>query len=455
MKNYRYGAYPRDQRTALLAIFLGVAAVTVILTQRETAKLSDTYIAAAGNLRQKALAREATNFQPAPQSFTFDPNTVSQAELILLGLSQKQAASWLKFRGSRTDAFRQPADIGKLFVLSDDDKARLIPLAVIVQQEIARARSQVQREEQWQSFRFDPNVIQVEALQALGLSPKQAIAFVNYRSKVNYGQAFRKAEDIRRLRTLSDRQKDHLVALAEIPPVLPAPPTPTQRFRFDPNTISPDSLALLGFPAWQTKSFAKYRGSRTNTFRRATDLRRILALDSVLVEAVIPLVDIKPAPAAATPQTKDTTAAPATYAYKAKPLPPAPASFDVNASGPTAWQRLPGIGEYRAGQILKFRLQLGGFYALEQIANTPGLPDSTYQRILPYLSVGPIFRQIAINYASFTELKAHPYINRNLANVIVKNREKFGPFKGPEDLNRIRLITDENRPTLLPYFSFE
>jgi len=52
-------------------------------------------------------------------------------------------------------------------------------------------------------------------------------------------------------------------------------------------------------------------------------------------------------------------------------------------------------------------------------------------------------------------LKRHPYINRNLANSIVKNREKFGRFNGPEDLRRLRLITDKNLPTLLPYFSFE
>jgi len=52
-------------------------------------------------------------------------------------------------------------------------------------------------------------------------------------------------------------------------------------------------------------------------------------------------------------------------------------------------------------------------------------------------------------------LNRHPYINRNLANVIVKNREKGGPFRGPEDLRRIRLVTDEVYAKVIPYLSFE
>ena len=180
--------------------------------------------------------------------------------------------------------------------------------------------------------------------------------------------------------------------------------------------------------------------------------RRVGALDSALVEAVIPLIDIAPVPDTA---LASAPAGPSSYDYVPKAAPPAPGSFDVNTAGLSAWKRLPGIGDYRAERIMKFRLKFGGFYALEQISATPDLPDSTFQRILPYLALGEITRKIAVNRASFNELRRHPYISRNLANVIVKNREKFGPFAGPEDLSRIRLITDDNRGRILPYFSFE
>lgn len=459
MITYRYGAYPRSQRIALLVLLVGACLVTVFFSVAPAAETSETMRAAATRLRATEAQMAAANFRPAPEAFAFEPNLVSEEALIRLGLSKKQAASWLKFRGKRKNAFRQPEDIGRLFVLSDDDKARLIPLAYISKQDKERqgARTQDANSKAFrgQSFGFDPNVVSLQELQQLGLSPKQAAAFVNYRSKAQYGRAFRKAEDIRRLGTLSDQQKDHLVALAEIPPAATPSPTLKQSFQFDPNTISADSLTLLGFPDWQAQSFAKYRGNRRTTFRRATDLRRVGALDSALVEAVIPLITIAPFPSAATAPSSSASTNLYVKDYPAKAPPPAPASFDVNSSGPTAWKRLPGIGDYRANLIMKFRLKLGGFYSVEQIATTPGLPDSTYQKILPFLTVGPVFRKIPINKAQFNELKAHPYINRNLANVIVKNREKFGPFTGPEDLRRIRLITDKNRPTLLPYFSFE
>ncbi len=449
MTRYRYGAYPRSQRIALLALLVGACSVTVFFSFSTPTALAEETRLAAQRLRTAEKTMERKQYRPAPEAFAFDPNEVSAEELIRLGLSEKQAASWLKFRGGRETAFRVPADIGKLFVLSDDDKARLIPLAYVADSggQKKRARPQVQ------SFAFDPNVVSLQELQRLGLSPKQAAAFVNYRSKARFGSAFRKPEDIRRLATLSDQQKDHLVGLAEIPPAETPAAVPVERFTFDPNTISADSLVLLGFPRWQAQSFAKYRGDRRTTFRRATDLRRVRALDSALVEAVIPLVALAPLPDIAPALAPES--GPVAYTNSPKAVTLAPGALDVNTAGLSAWKQLPGIGDYRAERIVRFRLKFGGFYSLQQIAGTPDLPDSTFQQILPYLRVGEVTRKIAVNYAGFNELKEHPYISRNLANVIVKNREKFGPFSGPEDLSRIRLITDANRDQLLPYFSFE
>lgn len=442
MTNYAYGAYPRSQRIALLFLFGTVTLITLATTLLPGADLSDAVSKAARVIRTTEARAAAANFRPPPESFQFDPNVVTSEELQRLGLSEKQAASWLKFRGSRTNAFRQPEDIGKLFVLSDDDKARLIPLAFVAEQGANRARPQVE------SFVFDPNTVSAAELRRLGLSEKQATAFVRYRGSAKYGRMFRKPEDIRRVRTMSDQQKDHLISLAKIPPEEEKTITKL-RFPFDPNTVSEDSLVLLGFPRWQARSFSKYRGDRTATFRRPTDLRRVGALDSVLVEEVIPLIVLAPLPSTAPAD------APNTYNFEPKAAAPDLASFDVNTGNLSAWKRLPGVGEFRAKRIVRHRNKYGGFYTLDQLAATPDLPDSTFQRILPYLRIGPVFRQIAINRASFDELKAHPNISRSLANVIVKNREKFGRFTGPEDLRRIRLITDENLPTILPYLSFE
>jgi DNA uptake protein ComE-like DNA-binding protein len=443
---YGYGAYPRAQRlglTFLLFALLLICLVAVRIGGSERTP-SDVLMAEVGSLRTAILAEERRNFRPPPKEFTFDPNTVTAAGLQLLGLSSKQAAGWLKFRGARTNAFRRAEDIGKLYVLSEDDKARLIPLArVSVSVWNNKARRQVQ------SFAFDPNTVSAQDLGRLGLSVKQAAAFINYRSRAKYGRAFRKPEDIRRLKTMSDEQKNHLIALATIPPEEEKVKPPAQRFAFDPNTISMDSFQLLGFPEWQAKSLMRYRGDRAITFRRPTDLRRVGALDSSLLEDVLELVRIAPSTSTAP------AASPETYSYQPKLPPPPPASFDINASDTTAWRSLPGVGAYRAKRIVRFRDALGGFSSIKQLSETRGLPDSTFQAIKQYLAPGKIYRPLAINRARYEELKNHPYISRNLANSIVKNREKFGRFNGPEDLSRLRLINDKNKPQILPYLSFE
>jgi len=194
---YDYGAYPRAQRMGL--VFLLTVLLLICLAAGGKAvdgsKPSAPLLTAVSALGEAVKAEERRNFRPPAEAFTFDPNTVTAAELQRLGLSRKQAAGWLKFRGKRTKAFRRAKDIGKLYVLSEDDKARLIPLARVaaVSGRDYKARRQVQ------SFAFDPNTVSARDLERLGLSPKQAAAFVNYRSKAKYGRAFRKPEDIRRL----------------------------------------------------------------------------------------------------------------------------------------------------------------------------------------------------------------------------------------------------------------
>ncbi len=426
---------PRQQRLGLFALLLLLSGLAGWLNTSGPGAPDASIWEAAEQLRAEQVLADARDFRPPPEAFRFDPNTVTAEELLRLGLSEKQAASWLKFRGSRSDAFRRPEDVAKLFVLSEDDKARLLPLLEFAGREGYGGRNWPGEE----NFAFDPNTVSAEDLQRLGLSEKQAAAWVRYRSRSP--TTFRRPEDIRRLSTLSDADKERLIGLAVI-----APPNssvvPAQRFRFDPNTISADSLELLGFPRWQAESLLRYRAGRPVTFRRATDLRRVKSLDSTLVESLLPLVEL---PAGAAPAVS----------YVPKGPPPPPGSFDINRADTTAWRSLPGVGRYRALSIVRFREALGGFYSVEQVADTRGLPDSTFQAIAPYLKASPVPRPLAINRATYEELVRHPYINRNLANSIVNNREKAGRFNGPEDLRRLRLIKEEELPRLLPYFSFE
>lgn len=62
--------------------------------------------------------------------FSFDPNTVSAKELVLLGFSEKQAAAFIRFR-SKGFAFRKTEDLKKPYVVSDYLYQRLAPYVKI------------------------------------------------------------------------------------------------------------------------------------------------------------------------------------------------------------------------------------------------------------------------------------------------------------------------------------
>lgn len=71
---------------------------------------------------------------PAPKkrgSFTFDPNTISVDSLVELGLSQKQAEVFVKYR-MKGGIFRSPDDLDRIYVLDSSLLLHLKPLVRIV-----------------------------------------------------------------------------------------------------------------------------------------------------------------------------------------------------------------------------------------------------------------------------------------------------------------------------------
>jgi len=74
------------------------------------------------------------------ESFAFDPNTVSVADLQRLGLSERQAESIENYR-SKGGRFRSKADFQKMYVVSDTLYARLEPYIDIPKLELNTADS--------------------------------------------------------------------------------------------------------------------------------------------------------------------------------------------------------------------------------------------------------------------------------------------------------------------------
>lgn len=126
--------------------------------------------------------------------------------------------------------------------------------------------------------------------------------------------------------------------------------------------------------------------------------------------------------------------------------------IDINKADSALWESLPGIGPGFAGRIVKFRARLGGFVSVDQVAETFGMPDSTYNKIKPYLTVSkacPV--QMSLNYDSEAVFKAHPYFRWKMAKQLIAFRTQHGPFKELSDLLQANWMNDSIYNKWKPY----
>ena len=215
-------------------------------------------------------------------------------------------------------------------------------------------------------------------------------------------------------------------------------------FKFDPNTIDEATWQELGTKAKTAASIQKYI-SKGGKFRHPEDILKVWGMSDALKQRLIAYIDIPPQENKYPTKTYTPTER---VPYVKKVL----AAIDINTADSAAYESLPGIGGGFARRIITFRNKLGGFYKIEQVAETFGLPDSTYQKAKPFLNCnGNVITKININKATADEIKTHPYFRWQLANIIVNYRKQHGDFKSIEDLKKIMTIDAETYNKISPY----
>ncbi|PUZ22113.1 DNA uptake protein ComE [Chitinophaga costaii] len=223
------------------------------------------------------------------------------------------------------------------------------------------------------------------------------------------------------------------------------PPLPTL-FYFDPNTLPLEGWLSLGVREKTAHTILHYR-EKGGHFRHREDLAKIYGLSPAQCEALLPYVRISDTVSfASRAERRDARAfAPqpfphdSAFVYKRKAF----ALTDINAADSLAWMQLPGIGPSFAGRIVRFRERLGGFYTVNQVAETYGLPDSTFNKIQPFLQLHETsLKKIDLNQADEKTLAAHPYIRFSLAKLIIRYRNSHGPFAQTADLRQLVVIND-------------
>jgi len=157
-----------------------------------------------------------------------------------------------------------------------------------------------------------------------------------------------------------------------------------QLFEFDPNTLDAAGLRIIGFGEKTVEHIIEYR--KTKKFTKPDDLYNIPRIRKKLVAGVLPYVKIgsaaKQAPADVLSNTtvaKQSNEAPAIMpATGYKP-------FNINTATAADFKVFPGVSYAVANRIIKFRNSLNGFTAIDDVAKTYGLPDSSFKIMKPYL----------------------------------------------------------------------
>lgn len=220
-------------------------------------------------------------------------------------------------------------------------------------------------------------------------------------------------------------------------------------FYFDPNKLSIDGWKKLGLRDKTIQTIQNYL-SKGGHFKKPEDLQRIYGFRHDDYERLAPYIQIELPSAKIEEQVLNIK--PINEYTSPKNLATHYSVIDINTADTTAFIALPGIGNKLAVRIVNFREKLGGFYSVDQVGETFGLPDSTFQKIKQYLKIENIsLKKININNVTVDELKTHPYIKWSIANPIVAYRNEHGFFSKLEDIKKVAAVTDDIYKKISPY----
>ena len=117
---------------------------------------------------------------------------------------------------------------------------------------------------------------------------------------------------------------------------------------------------------------------------------------------------------------------------------------------------IKGIGEKTADRIIKYRNKMGGFVELNQLNDVFGLDSIVKSNKASYFSIDKgEISQININTIQFKELLSHPYIDFNTTKKIINYREMHGDFNSVEEILENNLIKAEQYRKIVHYLTLQ
>ncbi|WP_285009206.1 ComEA family DNA-binding protein [Pedobacter faecalis] len=218
-------------------------------------------------------------------------------------------------------------------------------------------------------FYFDPNKMQVDDWERLGLSPRQAAAVVKY---VTAGGSFKRPEDLQKMYTISKVQYQRLVPFVRIDaPVkqevvvklgerMPGVGLPVRtREVIELNTADSTRLCEIdGVGPAFARRIIVYR-QRLGGFFKKEQLLEVFGLDSVRYNQIAPQVSID------VTQLK---------------------KININTADHATLKRLPYLRYKQINALIEYRNQHGSYGHAADLAKIAILTPDIIERVVPYLT---------------------------------------------------------------------
>ena len=253
------------------------------------------------------------------------------------------------------------------------------------------------------------------------------------------------SHDNRQWKRMEDRPLDDGVVEREV-----------STFPFDPNTADTTALLSLGFQRWMIRGMLKYRAAG-GRYREVDDVKRIPGMTPELFDRISSYITIdekfKPYDRATLDAERQAKYAKEDSVLSAERVTKLPvgARIDINTADSALLCQVPGIGAWRARQIIRRREALGGYISVSQLTEIEDIPDSCLQ----WFDVkNPQIRRINVNKATLTALKRHPYIGALRAVAIDRYRRTRGTIRSIDELRFSNDFTEEDIKRLQDYVEY-
>ena len=129
--------------------------------------------------------------------------------------------------------------------------------------------------------------------------------------------------------------------------------------------------------------------------------------------------------------------------------------LDLNSCDTNELVTVPQFGSKRAAKLVEYREKLGGFNSISQLQEVYILQNIDTVKLKDYLYINKQkIKKLNINTATYQELVAHPYIDSYLTKLIIHHRERNGPIRDLDELQRITHAYPELIEKLKPYVVF-